>query len=367
LEITENPSRSFRYLELDALRGLAAILVVLFHFTMKREQAKLGFNLGVTGVDLFFIISGFVIFMSLNNISSTKEFIINRFTRLYPTYWTCVTFTYVLYKLVGNYTNTPCKSGIRDYLGNLTMFQYYLKIPDLDGPYWSLIIEMTFYILIAIVFSLKKMKFIIPIGLLILFVILLQYIIQGTKIGPIYAQVWWIFPLLYHFQLFFAGIIFFKMKTETKNRLLYYVLLLISFIVQITSTDDKGEFINHAEHITMEAIYFGLFLLFVHNKLNYFIFQPALFLGKVSFALYLIHQYLGFQLLIPFLTNSWHLSFWLAALITLILVISLAAMITYYVEIPVGKRMNKFLRMLFKCPVKSELSSGNFLVQKEII
>ena len=50
--------KSTRYKELDALRGIAALVVVLFHLTMEREQAKLGFELGVTGVDLFFIISG---------------------------------------------------------------------------------------------------------------------------------------------------------------------------------------------------------------------------------------------------------------------------------------------------------------------
>ena len=67
-----------RYQELDALRGIAALFVVLFHFTLNRPEAEYGLKLGVTGVDLFFIISGFVIFMSLTNINSSKEFIVNR-------------------------------------------------------------------------------------------------------------------------------------------------------------------------------------------------------------------------------------------------------------------------------------------------
>src|SRR4051812_39368993 len=85
-----------RYEELDALRGIASLMVVFFHYTMGRPQADVGFVLGTTGVDLFFIISGFVIFMSLNKITRSTDFIINRVSRLYPTYWTAVTFTFVI-------------------------------------------------------------------------------------------------------------------------------------------------------------------------------------------------------------------------------------------------------------------------------
>lgn len=62
-----------RYEELDALRGIAALMVVLFHFTMYRQETKFGFKLGTTGVDLFFLISGFVIIMSLIKIKNSKD------------------------------------------------------------------------------------------------------------------------------------------------------------------------------------------------------------------------------------------------------------------------------------------------------
>jgi peptidoglycan/LPS O-acetylase OafA/YrhL len=51
-----------RYDELDVLRGFAALFVLFFHLTLFRNEAKYGFQLGITGVDLFFMISGFVIF-----------------------------------------------------------------------------------------------------------------------------------------------------------------------------------------------------------------------------------------------------------------------------------------------------------------
>ena len=94
-----NAIKSKRFHELDALRGIAALMVVFFHFTIGRAEAKLGFKLGTTGVDLFFIISGFVIFMSLSKVKSSLDFVINRVSRLYPTYWVSVTFTFILIKL----------------------------------------------------------------------------------------------------------------------------------------------------------------------------------------------------------------------------------------------------------------------------
>jgi len=43
-----------RYEELDALRGIAALIVVFFHFTMGQKEFNTFFKLGTTGVDLFF-------------------------------------------------------------------------------------------------------------------------------------------------------------------------------------------------------------------------------------------------------------------------------------------------------------------------
>ena len=92
-----------RFAELDSLRGIAALLVMLSHYTWAYDYhfGTLGdhffqFPYGDFGVQVFFIISGFVIFMSLEKAKSIKEFIIGRFTRLYPTYWFCMVLTLVV-------------------------------------------------------------------------------------------------------------------------------------------------------------------------------------------------------------------------------------------------------------------------------
>ena len=80
-----------RLQELDALRGLAALVVVLFHYT-SRYDVVFGHNSaplvsapwGHFGVNLFFGISGFVIFMTLGRTQTPADFIVSRFSRLYP-------------------------------------------------------------------------------------------------------------------------------------------------------------------------------------------------------------------------------------------------------------------------------------------
>jgi peptidoglycan/LPS O-acetylase OafA/YrhL len=182
--------KSFRYKELDALRGIAAMLVIFFHYTMEKPEANLGFNLGITGVDLFFIISGFVIFMTLNKVSSGREFVINRFTRLFPTYWTCVTITFIgqtILKMAYNVI-TIDQISFAQYLPNMTMLQYYFKIPDLDGPYWTMIIELLFYFLMLLFFKARLIKNFSIVAFLSMFVLLCYEIILPINYPILFSK-----------------------------------------------------------------------------------------------------------------------------------------------------------------------------------
>ena len=93
-----------RIVELDAIRGIAALMVVLYHYTTWYVQS-VGFSStaplfefwqGRLGVYLFFIVSGFVIFLTLEKCDNIKSFIVSRVARLYPAYWVCVIITFSL-------------------------------------------------------------------------------------------------------------------------------------------------------------------------------------------------------------------------------------------------------------------------------
>lgn len=341
----QSASSKPRFQELDALRGIAALLVVFFHHTMSRDEAALGFKFGTTGVDLFFIISGFVITMSLSHVKSGVDFIINRITRLYPTYWACVTCTLILIQLVHYFwRNEPVDIYWTEYFANLSMFQYYLNFNDLDGPYWTMILELGFYAFMLLLFLTKTLKYMPYIGLLcsVMMVVLFRfYPIEKVLLVKEYA------PFLTYIPLFTLGVLCYRIYHKTINRFSGYSLFVLLLICQMFLYGLAGRsaaFITQLDYIFILSIYGLLFGLFIKGKLEFIIWKPLLFLGKISFALYLIHQYLSIDLIIPALYYDYHWTFWQASLgVALPCSILLATLITFSVEIPLSPKFRTLL------------------------
>ncbi len=98
------------------------------------------------------------------------------------------------------------------------------------------------------------------------------------------------------------------------------------------------------EYSIMLLIYFTLFILFVNNKLTFIVSKGTVFLGKISFALYLTHQTISRDYIIPTLMNHLNINFWVASIaFALPISILIASFITYYIEIPMCKRMKEKL------------------------
>lgn len=136
-----------RLRELDALRGLAALSVCFFHFALDYQGGILSLNYfkyGSTGVDLFFMISGFVIFMSINSSKSLKDFWFLRFIRLFPSYWLSMLIALVTFYIFSNYS-MPGKLNLS---GNILMIQPVFRTNYLVGAYWTLYVELCFYVLV---------------------------------------------------------------------------------------------------------------------------------------------------------------------------------------------------------------------------
>jgi peptidoglycan/LPS O-acetylase OafA/YrhL len=337
-----------RYQELDALRGIAALMVVLFHFTMVKDRDTIIFKLGTTGVDLFFIISGFVIFMSLKTHTGARKFIINRLVRLYPTYWVAVTFTFALFISVRLYrfgTDIDFVWQLKRYLANLTIFQHYFKMPDIDAPYWTLLIEMLFYAAILIIYLLKLLNNINAIGL----IVCVSTVTSALFFNDVYLVkiVFKYMPLVLFTPLFLAGINFYKIYNKNSSAVLNYLIAAFCIVCQIMLFENAGRskgYINVTEYAMMLSLYFVAFTAFINHQLMFIVNRITLFFGKISYALYVIHEYISIKIIIPVFINKLHVNFWIAALfVALPVVIILATLITFYVEIPLSRKLKKRL------------------------
>lgn len=141
---------------LDGLRLLAAMAVVLFHFVAvtqnpaepKRADFPGLFPVAVygwLGVELFFVISGFVICMSAWG-RPLGDFFVSRVARLYPAYWVAIAVTTCVLVV----TDSPRPDASR-ILVNLTMLERPLGVLEVSQVYWTLWVELHFYLLFALV------------------------------------------------------------------------------------------------------------------------------------------------------------------------------------------------------------------------
>ncbi len=328
--------------ELDSLRGIAAIMVVVFHFGLKSGVTNIFLKIGLTGVDLFFLISGYVIFMTLTKVPNVKVFFINRFARLFPTYWFCVICTSLSILIF-----QPNFTSIRffDFLANMTMFQNNFGVEDIDGSYWTMPIEMTFYILMACILFFKQTKNIVLIGVLLLALVQFYDSILCHYFVGIASFLSKKISLFNHYPLFFAGILFYKLHHHTVNPIRYYALLMLCYFIQLHLFENGGRLVGNVDFVNYGitlCIYFGLFTLFVNNHLGFIKNKIFLFLGKISFPLYLIHQFIGNEIVIPCLV-SLHFSYFISAITTIFIVIGIAFLISKYIEIPMNVKLKNIL------------------------
>ncbi len=323
------------------------MMVVIFHFTRNTHFGDLIGKYGVTGVDLFFIISGYVIFMSLKKSDSWKYFIFNRFSRLFPTYWFIMTISTVFVILNKMLFNVNFDNIGATYLMNLTMIHKVFGFDDIDGSYWTLYIELLFYAFISIILYFNKVEKIQLYSLFFLGLCLIYNFIIRDLSYTLYFFLKNLVPLVNHFPFFLAGICFYNLKfnlLSKSNSRSQLVLIFLCLVVGILLFDNGGysnNYLNRTEYTITSIFYFGIFFLFINNKLFFIVNQFTIRLGNISYTLYLIHGYIGSKFLIPILTKYYNFNIISSIIITTIFVVILASLITKFIEQPSIKWMRK--------------------------
>lgn len=314
-----------RYAELDALRGLAALAVVLFHYTFlynerigHSEELSFIASYGGLGVYLFFIISGFVIFLTLKRCKSHTDFIVSRFSRIFPAYWIAIILTAIV---VNIYDLKGLHRSIDEILVNLTMLQGYIGIQHVDEVYWTLTYELLFYTFMYLIYRLKLIHKIDHI-------LFLWLSLQLSSILIEYYYGWFpwkitYFMILGYIHLFAAGIFFLKIH-EGEHSMYHYLLLVYCLLIQWI----KGP----TEESIAVTIFGIIFIVFIGGWLKFIAIRPLIFLGSISYPLYLIHQNIGYVLINKLQTEN--VSTIISLLLTISIMIITATLINLYVEKP---------------------------------
>ncbi len=281
------PRGERRLVELDALRGLAALAVVLFHMTARYDlvyghtsRPWLSVPWGHYGVQLFFGLSGFVIFMTLERTRRPMDFVVSRVSRLYPAYWAAIALTTATVWLGGM---AELRQPLSVILADLTMLQKFLGFGDVDGVYWTLGIELAFY---AVMFALWAA------GLLGR----IEWVLAGW-IGL--KWLWWAFPglsfylglfLIQHYVPFFAiGICAYRLHAG-ERRPVEIAPVIVLALVTIALLDGPA-------HLAVGLLATLLFLGFASGRLGWLGAPPLAWLGGVSYTLYLLHENIGFTVI----------------------------------------------------------------------
>lgn len=328
-----------RLFELDSLRGLASLSVVLFHFTINGNKGQLGweFSSGVTGVDIFFMISGFVICLTANRVKKWQDFVLFRFARLYPAYWSCLLITATVM-----YYSEPGQLTFPQFAANVTMFPTFFGIENLDGSYWTLLVELVFYFWILVLLLTGILRNIVQIGFVTILA-LLPFHFFSPYYRDFYHFISIKIQLINHFPLFFSGILFFQLsKGDHVGRNL--ALLLFSLLSSFYLHDKGGRAMHHisfVQHCTLITLFHLTFAMLVTGKLGFLKYSPLIFLGKISYCLYLIHQYVGTQLIRTF-TESLQMNVYAALLITICICIAVASSVTFLIEVPANAMIRKW-------------------------
>lgn len=178
--------------QIQALRGIAASLVVLSHaldvlverHVLPEWFRPVGFSIGGLGVTTFFVISGFIMvtisYDDFGSVSKSFGFARRRLVRIVPTYWIATFVAFALYQ----FTPLSRTTSLSD-LANSLMFIPYLSVPGLDmqpvlGQGWTLNYEMLFYALLTAALMLPR-----RVGLVGLFLVLFAVVAAGSLVKPL--------------------------------------------------------------------------------------------------------------------------------------------------------------------------------------
>lgn len=302
---------------IDGLRGIAILSVMGFHYLYScappldmRGYYPYGatfaishlMNLGRFGVHLFFLISGFVIALTLEKCSDPLEFYTRRFARLWPALIVISVATFALLNAAaGSPYADQTKTSWLNFLPSLTLTPPEMwggLHPELmDHVYWTLVVEVRFYLFAGIIYwgVARSYSFATRLAIIAILNFVLRAVLNRTGGGDLYTLVF----IPGYLPWFAAGALFYEVYCEEMPRRHGLLLLAPLFLIIAKTCFDNDAKDMPLAAIILSATFFATFWLIAIRSDRAAIFSSKwlVSIGAWSYSIYLLHQSLGLIIL----------------------------------------------------------------------
>jgi peptidoglycan/LPS O-acetylase OafA/YrhL len=312
--------REERYREIDLFRAIAILMVIGFHYLSRWTPPQFDVNLypygdffaenvvfrhGHLGVDFFFIISGFVIALTLESCHNFADFLRRRAARLLPAMIICSLLTLIIVSLFVPVSKFQEEAQVWNLLPSWTFTSPYIwskVLPvtsHVDGAYWSLVIEVKFYVWAACIYFLNKVKFSRNMFLFCAAASVAYVIGQTFRIKPLQQLEFYVLFGRYA-MLFSAGIFFYQIhKCPTDfGKLSPFLIACFALELGLTALVPQQQ----TPFAVVATFKFAFFLAFYAVSIGMLAPKNAIVdfiirIGLASYPLYLLHQNIGVGLI----------------------------------------------------------------------
>lgn len=293
-------------------RGLAVLLVVLYHFTDRIPHQFMGSptpplvqeQIGKIGILIFFVISGYLITKSLMGTKDVAAFYAKRISRIWPLFIVASITVYIAMKVLnppvvpGEYSFYEESRSFMDLIGSL-FFLNDLGFEWMDGAYWSILVELKFYFFIGMFAVVFKDQFVRVFCITALVLSSVDFLILIVDRAPGRDLAFDSADRLRPISAFLHGILisqylpYFAVGVAMAGRLTDGLLAsLIGMAVVMTLISLRQQ------AFVMDQNVLFVFLVAAFVALDYFLLQSRVFLwiGNYSYSIYLFHQMVGLSI-----------------------------------------------------------------------
>jgi peptidoglycan/LPS O-acetylase OafA/YrhL len=296
-------------------------------------RRALAFDLGPGhfGVELFFIISGFVILLTTERKKTVREFVVSRFSRLMPAFLAALLLaSVILSRAPMPPLNTPT---LAQFAANLTMAPTLFGQPGIDLPYWTLTYEIVFYAYIALALWLGALRSIEWFGVLWMAA---GYLFLAT-VDVSHHHRSAIVLLAYYSNFFLIGMCLYRIHVRAA-RPITYVALASAVAATAYGGGEQSFWASGWVYLPLAAAFTALVWFAVSRYGKWLCWRPLVLLGRISYPLYLVHCVLGFTVIRFGVEHGWATVYGVIAAGVVSLVT--ATLMHYFIEQP-GERWSR--------------------------